>query len=647
MIIYLIKVQILLLFATLVYMLFFNKETNFRFKRYFILASVVLSFILPFIKAPGLLSKEVSQGIVEQLPMVMLPEVLVENTISAETTTSRVLVSWSQLTIYTYVFISILFAFKFLIELRGVLVFIIKKRKYLHKVQGCYIAEISGKVPTFSFFNFLFLNKAHWETEKEREQILTHEIEHVKQRHTLDVLLLEIVCIFCWFNPAIYFFKAQIRAVHEYLADAKVLDETQDIGYAKLLVRSALSSMQLSLANHFHNSLTLKRLSMMKTVKKNISKWKLGMLLPGIAVAVFIVACQDQIMEDMKLAAAGSSIMLDYPPHIAEKITELQQKNPDAKFEYIEGEKSSIQKIIEAQYANKVIMFSEFNEETEKMGLIVAVDGIVEIADELQSDDNIFLIVEETATPVGGIAVFYEFIQKTIQYPAKARSLGIEGRVFIEFVVNTDGSISDVKPIKGIGGGCDEEAVRIVSMSPNWNPGKQRGQAIRQRMVLPIIFGLGGTNSTIPKVEYEVETTHELAAINVVGYGRNQNSSESNVFEHRITNAQNKDGDAYLVVDETATPKGGMVAFYEYVNKTLKYPSNAIENNIEGRVFVEFTVNSDGSISDVHPKMGIGSGCDQEAVRIVSNSPAWNPGKQAGVAVKQRMVLPIIFKLKN
>lgn len=116
---------------------------------------------------------------------------------------------------------------------------------------------------------------------------------------------------------------------------------------------------------------------------------------------------------------------------------------------------------------------------------------IISDAPDEEDFDQIFLVVEETATPKGGMAAFYEYVQKKMKYPAQARRMGIEGRVFVEFVVNKDGSISDVKYIRGIGAGCDEEAVRVIQSAPPWNPGKQRGKAVKQRMVLPIQFQLG------------------------------------------------------------------------------------------------------------------------------------------------------------
>jgi protein TonB len=105
--------------------------------------------------------------------------------------------------------------------------------------------------------------------------------------------------------------------------------------------------------------------------------------------------------------------------------------------------------------------------------------------------DEIFTIVEESAAPKGGMAAFYKYVGDKMKYPPQARRMGIDGKVFVEFVINKDGSITDVKAVKGIGAGCDEEAVRVVQSAPAWTPGKQRGKPVKQRMVLPITFKLG------------------------------------------------------------------------------------------------------------------------------------------------------------
>jgi protein TonB len=116
---------------------------------------------------------------------------------------------------------------------------------------------------------------------------------------------------------------------------------------------------------------------------------------------------------------------------------------------------------------------------------------VFEEAPEEEATDEIFMVVEDQPEPQGGMQAFYEYVGKNMKYPSQARRMGIEGKVFVQFVVDKDGTISQVQAIKGIGAGCDEEAVRVLQNAPKWKPGKQRGRPVRVRMVLPITFRLG------------------------------------------------------------------------------------------------------------------------------------------------------------
>ncbi len=127
----------------------------------------------------------------------------------------------------------------------------------------------------------------------------------------------------------------------------------------------------------------------------------------------------------------------------------------------------------------------EMTEET------VIEEVVFEEAPEEEAVDEIFTIVEDQPTPNGGMSAFYQYVQKKLKYPAQARRMGIEGKVFVQFVVDKDGTLTEVKAVKGIGAGCDEEAVRVISGAPKWKPGKQRGRSVKVRMILPITFKLG------------------------------------------------------------------------------------------------------------------------------------------------------------
>lgn len=135
----------------------------------------------------------------------------------------------------------------------------------------------------------------------------------------------------------------------------------------------------------------------------------------------------------------------------------------------------------------KINIDIEMNEDTrvEKITVMPTLPVI-----EKEDTDAIFVIVETPAEPVGGMPAFYSYLGERIKYPAQARRMKMEGKVFIQFIVNKDGSLSDFTVVKGIGFGCDEEALRVLATAPPWKPGKQRGNPVRQQMILPIIFKL-------------------------------------------------------------------------------------------------------------------------------------------------------------
>lgn len=124
--------------------------------------------------------------------------------------------------------------------------------------------------------------------------------------------------------------------------------------------------------------------------------------------------------------------------------------------------------------------------------LVIDQPIIVEMDLEVQEEkvEEVFTIVEQQPIPIGGFSAFYAYVGENLKYPRLAQRGNIQGRVYIEFVVEKDGSLTDIKTMKGIGGGCDEEACRIIGNAPNWKPGKQRGQPVRVKMVIPILFRL-------------------------------------------------------------------------------------------------------------------------------------------------------------
>lgn len=138
---------------------------------------------------------------------------------------------------------------------------------------------------------------------------------------------------------------------------------------------------------------------------------------------------------------------------------------------------------------------TEIVEELEiSLDVEVTVDEAVEevVFDELSVEeevvDEIFMVVEEEPSPVGGLDAFYAYLSEELRYPSVASRIGVSGMVFVQFVIEKDGSITSPEVVKGIGAGCDEEALRVIKNAPNWNPGKQRGKAVRVKKVIPVRF---------------------------------------------------------------------------------------------------------------------------------------------------------------
>ena len=117
------------------------------------------------------------------------------------------------------------------------------------------------------------------------------------------------------------------------------------------------------------------------------------------------------------------------------------------------------------------------------LGMSITVSGVAQ-------NNDVYSIVEEMPEYPGGMDKLVEYLSQNIKYPQQAIEKGIEGKVFVSFIVEKDGSVSNVQVQRSLGGGCDEEAVRVVKAMPKWKPGKQRGKTVRVSYTLPVNFKL-------------------------------------------------------------------------------------------------------------------------------------------------------------
>jgi TonB family protein len=238
----------------------------------------------------------------------------------------------------------------------------------------------------------------------------------------------------------------------------------------------------------------------------------------------------------------------------------------------------------------------------------------------------VYEVVEIQPSPPGGMAGWNKYLSENLRYPTNAQRKGIEGTVIVAFVVNTDGTTTAIEILRSVGGGCDEEVIRIVQGSPKWTPGMQRGTPVRTRMRLPLRFMLGGADSSRDSTEVSLN-----AVPLPLTDAQDSTKENSEIF--------------FDLVDTPPSPVGGLEAWSRHLSENLTYPTSARMKGIQGTVLVSFIVNTDGSIEEIELVQGIGGGCDEEAIRTIKISPNWTPGMIKGKAVRTRMKIPISFKL--
>lgn len=201
-----------------------------------------------------------------------------------------------------------------------------------------------------------------------------------------------------------------------------------------------------------------------------------------ISILMVIVAFEWKFYDDKDVMKSGTSTV-DFVEQLDVPMTE-QPPPPPPKTVVRNVQIIAVEDVEDIEEEIEINLDIEMTEET-------AIEEVIEtdVGDfEEEETEEIFIIVEDAPEPKGGMQAFYSYVGENIKYPRQAQALNIEGRVFVQFVVNKDGKLTDVTVVRGIGGGCDEEAVRIVKSAPAWKAGKQRGRPVRVKMVLPITF---------------------------------------------------------------------------------------------------------------------------------------------------------------
>jgi TonB family protein len=492
---YLLEANLVLLLAYALYLAILKGETDFSMKRLFLVGSVIAAVSFPMLHFS--LPSRPLPSLGTLLTAKLLPEVSV--TFGSDNMTGPSIIPVWTTVKYLYITGASVSLIIFLARLTGLFSTLMRART---QAFGKFrIATAPVNAPSFSFFHFIFLGQAENLSQDEREQIIRHEMVHAKRLHSFDILLLNVTAILFWFNPIIYRYKKTFTHLHEFEADARAIAGHEVNDYCSLLAKVALLSADIKLASHFNNSLTLKRITMMRTLKRSVRRWKLAAIAVTTTIIFLFVACQDQLISEVQNLSKSSNMAIDIPEEVQHRIDEIKNAHPEKKFVVIETTTDEGWKTLEKIQQNNVAHIELITptakpSETVRSFAVVEMNEMTEKVTALsQQEGEVYTVVDETALPEGGMPAFYEYVMTNLKYPKAAREKGEEGKVLVEFVVQTDGSITDVAILKGVSEDLNHEAMKVMAGSPRWVPGKMQGKLVKQRMVMPISFKLGDSKT--------------------------------------------------------------------------------------------------------------------------------------------------------
>ena len=672
---YFLKINVAIALFYAFYRLFFYKDTFFTWRRAALLCFFAVSAVYPLLN--------IQTWITEQEPMVAMADlyadiVLPEFTITPEQTTS----DWKTLLLQTVGFaywgMVIVLAIRFFIQLAGIIRLAFRCRKA--KIGNTNVHLLRQASGPFSFFHWIFIHSTS-HTEDELSEILTHEQTHANQWHSIDVLVSEIVCIFCWFNPFAWLMKREIRTNLEYLADNRVLEtghdskayqyhllglshhkaaatiynsfnvlplkkrikmmnkkRTREIGRTKYLMFLPLAALLMIISNIEAVARTTKEMAkdVIEAVEENLAS---NSTTPEMEVATEAIPVETPISQQDKdklvtykgkvvdkdgKPVEGAELLIDGSHKLPQDQSFVTDKNGNFSFMAFENAHIGVIWNKNDKYMLKGIRYDQ----KERTNLKIVMDDQWQNPPSNDPNNPVFEVVEIMPEfPDGGMSGLMQFLSKNIQYPINAQKNHTQGRVTVQFVVNKDGSISEPKIIRGVDPDLDGEAIRVISLMPKWKPGMQKGQPVRVKYTVPVMFRLSDDGQKeeykpIPKIDETV----------VVGYTSKQAPAEEDpVFE---------------VVENMPEFAGGMGGLMQYLSKNIKYPVEAQKAGIQGRVIMQVIIDKNGNVTNPKVTQPVDPLLDTEAIRVTASMPKWKPGTQRGMPVNVKYTFPIVFRLQ-
>ena len=601
---YLLKVNVAFVLFYAFYRLFFYKDTFFKLRRAILLAFFGLALFYPLLNIQDWVRQQEPIADVIYMYSAMLPEA----TAKADAAASVDWYGWLLGSLgFIYWGIVAFLCGRFLVQLSSILWLAhTSERVVIHETPVYALRKAAGP---FSFFRMVFLHpESH--SDKETDEILTHECTHVSQWHSIDVILSEMMCMACWFNPFVWLLKREVRHNLEYLADNTVIQSGYDSkSYQYHLLGLAHHQSVTTVYNSF-NVLHLKNRIMMMNKKRSpgIVRTKYLIFIPLVGILMLLSNIEAVARLTVRLAneatvsnamVTATGILVD---ETGQPLIGASVVVKGGKERTITDKKGAFSLEVPA---NAILRCSYQGRESQE---VLAADMTNNTHLSLSSksremNEQVFTVVEKMPSFPGGDAELLKYIATNIKYPKESQDNGEQGRVICSFIVGRDGSVNNPEVLRGVTPLLNEEAVRVINTMPRWNPGMQRGKAVAVKYTVPITFRL---KSPVEEAKEETLT----------------------------------------VVDVMPQYPGGDRELLKFIAQSIKYPTDAQEAGVQGRVICSFVVDKKGNI--VEPKIirGIDPSLDAEALRVIGMMPRWTPGRQDGKAVRVLYTVPITFRLQ-
>jgi len=646
--IYLIKSTICISLFYLVFRWTLKKENLFSINRIVLIAILVLSVAIPLIKAPVLYHQAIK---VEAFPnvnlfeMPKLDDVAMQITTTAESnspTSTEKKISFEQVSATIYLAGLLIILLGMITGL--VKLFLLLFQTKIYRRKNYRLALVNHSISPMSFGHFIIMSKQDYRESK--NEILNHEMGHIKFRHTYDLLLVELVKLFHWFNPLVYRLRNDLKEIQEFQVDRHLLDSGIDSHkYQLLLIEKCVGAERYALANSFNHCQIKNRITMMNNQKNRKSNsWKVAIFLPVAALMLMAFGKPGDLISS-KIQTSD----------IKKNWTESDFGKPNyADHEYL-GRSIHINSNFEVVVNGKINDWDEVSKQiwecmdynSTTTNLKKGFEKTVIDGKEVMVQNYIELTVwKDISTPDDIYQNFLNFIGGEVLKIRQKYANEIYKNSYDQLTQNQKNSIDKVVP-----------AIISVQKMPAINSDFQKSDRpslnIEVRAegiyILPDKKVLSLQEMKEKVKEFADKPDHWMVDVKIaVGLNNEKvNSIKVALQEFKTLNVRYLTFDpVYTMAEKMAVYPGGEFALRKFLDENIKYPEEAVALGISGKVYIGFIVNSKGKV--VFPKVvrGLSPELDKEAIKIVSQFPTWQPAIQNGTPVSMSYTVPIEFAFK-